>query len=301
MSWTRQELCKSAFAVRIFGTHEARFANVALIAVGDPMDHEMEEWWPIAPSRAQLAHDEVHLHRICLDQPDERVRALAAVLSTDEYERAERFRFARDQRRYIVGRACLRLLLAHYLEGERGDPHSITLQYGSHGKPELVGPLSVTSLKFNLAHSDQLALVALTLDHALGVDLERIRPLAALDQVAERYFAPEEAAALRDLPMPARQVAFFRCWTLKEAYLKGRGVGLSVELHSLAEPIEMVYPTGLVRDVGRAGEVAWWHLRSMVPFPGYIAALAVDAAPQRLLAHLSTARQNISTHLQARI
>ena len=223
------------------------------------------------------------MHRVCLDQPDERVRALAAVLSTDEYERAERFQFAKDQQRYMVGRACLRLLLAHYLEGDRGNPHSIALQYGPHGKPELVGPVNVTSLKFNLAHSDQLALVALTRDHALGVDLERIRPLAALDRVAERYFAPEESAALRDLPMPARQVAFFRCWTRKEAYLKARGVGLSADLHSLAEPIEMDNPAGLVRDVGSAGEVAWWHLRSLVPFPGYVAALAVDAAPQRLL------------------
>jgi 4'-phosphopantetheinyl transferase len=283
MSWKWQELCKSAFAVRIVGSQEALSANVALTAVGDPMDHEMEEWWPIAPSRAQLAPGEVHLHRICLDQPDERVRALAAVVSTDENERAERFRFARDQRRYIVGRACLRLLLAHYLEGERSDPHSITLQYGSHGKPELVGPVSVPSLKFNLAHSDQLALVALTWDHALGVDLERIRPLAALEPVAERYFAPEESAALRDLPMPARQAAFFRCWTRKEACLKARGVGLSVGLHSLAEPIGMGNTAHLVGDVGRAGEVARWHLRSLVPFPGYAAALAVDAAPQRLL------------------
>jgi 4'-phosphopantetheinyl transferase len=250
------------------------------------MDHEMEEWWPIAPSRAQLAHGEVHLHRICLDQPDERVRALAAVLSTDEYERAERFRFARDQRRYIVGRACLRLLLAHYLKGDRDDPHSITLQYGPHGKPELVGPVSVTSLKFNLAHSDQLALVALTWDHALGVDLERIRPLAALDRVTEHYFAPAESAAVRDLPMPARQAAFFRCWTRKEAYLKARGVGLTADRQSLAEPIDMDNPAGLVRAVGSAGEVAWWHLRSLVPFPGYVGALAVDAAPQRLLTFL---------------
>src|SRR5258707_11284919 len=63
-------------------------------------------WWPIAPSRARLAHGEVHMHRVCLDQPDDRVRALAAVLSTDEYERAERFQFAKDQQRYMVGRAC---------------------------------------------------------------------------------------------------------------------------------------------------------------------------------------------------
>src|SRR5260221_13118843 len=99
--------------------------------------------------------------RVCLDQPDERVRALAAVLSTDEYERAERFQFAKDHQRYMEGRACLRLLLAHYLEGERGNPRSIALQYGRHGKPVLVRPVDVDSFKYKTAHANRAAPVAL--------------------------------------------------------------------------------------------------------------------------------------------
>src|SRR5208282_2181592 len=115
----------------------------------------------------------------------------------------------------------LRVLLGHYLGVA---PGGIEFSYGPKGKPRLAAPVDV---RFNISHSGGLALFAFTLDCEIGVDVEHIRPLRDMQEIASRFFCAEEATELMSLPAHGREQAFYLCWTRKEAYLKAVGEGLS--------------------------------------------------------------------------
>ena len=110
------------------------------------------------------------------------------------------------------------------------DPGKLQFRYGPKGKPELAGKASQRPLHFNVSHSHGLALYAVTREHEIGVDVERIRPDLAGEKIAERFFSSREAATLRELPAHMRQKAFYTCWTRKEAYLKAIGQGITLHL-----------------------------------------------------------------------
>jgi 4'-phosphopantetheinyl transferase len=168
---------------------------------------------------------EIHLWLFSLEQMPECVESLRPLLCDDEQIRAGRFYTTALQQSFIVGRAVLRLLLGHYL----GLPaEEVRFAYGKRGKPFLLDH----RLQFNLAHSDTLALVGFTWDAALGVDLEAVRLVEDLDQVARSFFAPDEVHDLFSLPAAQRFPAFYSCWTRKEAYIKAESSGLHLPLDS---------------------------------------------------------------------
>ena len=173
--------------------------------------------WP-AP-----AADEVHLWQSRLDVTSEELTELCATLTESELERSASFRFDRDRARFIAARGQLRTLLARYLDAEVND---IVLSEGPHGKPRLAsGP---GWLRFNVAHSDAVAVFAVARDREVGVDLEEIRSDFPIDVVARHFYSPRERAELAGLPEGDRLRAAFDCWTRKEAYLKALGVGLAL-------------------------------------------------------------------------
>jgi 4'-phosphopantetheinyl transferase len=161
----------------------------------------------------------------------------------------------------------LRRLLGGFLGLE---PERVELRYGPHGKP------CVEGLRFNLAHSHELALYAFSRGRELGVDLERIRPLRDAAAIAERYFSAEENAVLRSLPEIQRHEAFFRCWTRKEAYLKALGDGLARPLDSFDVTLAPGEPARLLRVQGAPDEAARWSLLHLDPAPGFVGALAAE-------------------------
>ncbi len=181
---------------------------------------------PAAPSR-RLAAGEVDLWRVSLDQPPA-VMAVGSrdVLSPDEQERARRFFFERDRRRFTVGRSVLRHLLAGYLGC---DPAEIVFRYGANGKPELGSP-ATSDLQFNLAHSEGLALYGFTRAGEIGVDLEAIRELPDWEFIAATCFNPEEQQRVAKAPSDRRLAEFFAAWTRQEAVLKATGLGLGGEV-----------------------------------------------------------------------
>lgn len=185
--------------------------------------------------------------------------ALARSLSAPERERAGRFRFERDRRRFIVARARLRELLGARLGVP---PAAVELACGSNGKPALARRGAHAHWRFNVSHCDDVAVYAFSRSREVGIDVEAIRPLPAADAIAAQFFSPRESAAYRAAAPRDRPLAFFRCWTRKEAFLKALGVGLSVRLDEL--------------DVSecRLGENGAWRLDSFSPLPGFIAALA---------------------------
>jgi 4'-phosphopantetheinyl transferase len=180
--------------------------------------------WPLPADHCALAANDVHLWAAHLDLRLKALAHMAAILSEEEQERAGHFRFERHHNRFIAARGFLRSLLAIYLECA---PDELQFEYDQNGKPALTGTFAASGLAFNLAHSQDLALIAVTRLGPIGVDVEQIRPMADADELVERFFSPRENALFRTLPDDQKNAAFFKLWTRKEAWLKATGEGIS--------------------------------------------------------------------------
>ncbi|MEA2626058.1 MAG: 4-phosphopantetheinyl transferase [Candidatus Binatota bacterium] len=208
-----------------------------------------------------LGPGEVHLWRAPLDLGPAGVRRLEGVLAPEERARAERFRFAIDRDRYVAARGQLRTILAAYL---RRHPERLRFEQGAQGKPALAAEDERAGLRFNLAHSDAVAVFAVTRVGAVGVDVELVRADLPFDEMAERFLPPRDCDAIRGLLGTTRAEAFAACWTRKEAYLKASGVGLAgADERSGPFETDSFTPSD-------------WCLQRIDPQPGYVGALAVE-------------------------
>jgi 4'-phosphopantetheinyl transferase len=219
----------------------------------------------------------VHVWRIHLDARSP--RPPTPILSPDELARAGRFKFPGDREHFMAAREALRRILAGYLGAAA---ETLQFSYGAQGKPALEGSFARDGLDFNLAHSRGLALIAVSRGRRLGIDLEWIRPDVADEGIAERFFAPAEVQKLGALRREDRDLAFFRCWTRKEAYIKARGEGLSIPLNSFSVSLSPEETPRLVSVEGQPSEVSHWTLHELEPGSGFAAALAVEGLVSRL-------------------
>jgi 4'-phosphopantetheinyl transferase len=190
------------------------------------------------------------------------------MLSVDERNRAERFRFENLRRAFAISRGGLRFLLASYLGR---DPREIAFNYGPRGKPELQHS---SRLRFNLSHSGLVTLYAFTLDCEIGLDVEQVRDLPDHDAIAIRFFSAGEVTELRSLNPAERLAGFFRCWTRKEAYIKAVGDGLAIPLDQFQVTLLPGDPASILKTAGTSGSLKVWTLHHLEPVPGYIGALA---------------------------
>lgn len=196
------------------------------------------------------------------------------VLSPDEQERAARFRFAKDRVQYSASRGILRLLLSRCLKTK---PTDIRFSYNDHGKPFLPDEQNPAKLQFNIAHSHGLALCAFTLDRPIGVDIEQIRPEVATQEIAERFFAPEEVHTLLQLQPSEQAATFFECWTRKEAFIKARGLGLSLPLNQFVVAFGPGAKPALVSAKDDPQASSRWSIADLQPASGYKGAVAVES------------------------
>lgn len=203
------------------------------------------EHWNHANTPAPLRAGEVHLWRAGL-QPTEATRK---ALSPSDWRRAEAFHFERDRDRFIASRGIQRQVLAQYLGL---DADEVEFHAGEHGKPHLPD----TTLRFNLSHSDDLMLLAVTHGRELGVDVEYMKANVPFEMLADHYFDPDDAWDLRLLPAAQRPWKFYDIWTTTEAQLKASGLGLSQGTK--------------VPDADR------WSMMKFRPAEGYAAAVAVE-------------------------
>lgn len=208
-----------------------------------------------------------------LDLPEPDVQRMAGTLSPGELERAGRFRFERDRRRFVVSRAVLREILAARLGVE---PQSVSFRYGRFGKPELAGDFEASRIRFNVSHSHEGALYAVAHDRNVGVDLEHIREIDDLWALAERCFSHAENHALRSLTEPELRKGFFNCWTRKEAFLKATGNGLSFPLDQFDVSLLPGPGRRSLKLRGIPAEKTPWTLVSLESLPAYAAALVVE-------------------------
>ena len=222
--------------------------------------------------RSRLEPANVHVWRTWLNQPREAVEQLWKILAADERQRAEKFLFEHLRTRYVVGRGALRMLLGHYLEQA---PEDVVLNYGHQGKPEL----AEGELQFNLSHSHDLALFGFSLNRELGIDVEQVRAISDRDSIANRFFSPSEAEHLSQIPAADQDLAFFECWTRKEAYIKAIGDGLTYPLDGFRVAFGPGRRAELLAVDAQPTEVDRWNLIPIEPAPGYTAALIAERPP----------------------
>lgn len=239
----------------------------------DQADTAAWQGWKPAPEAPSLDGDEIQIWRVALERRAPEVTALEQCLAADEQVRADRFRFARDRRRYVVTRGVLRTLLGRMLDVA---PTEIRLQYGPEGKPSLSPAHGnvAKALQFNVAHSREVALLALAWETALGVDVEYIRELSDAEQIARRFFSAQEVASFLATPAEQRRTAFFRIWTRKEAFIKATGKGLSQPLGAFNVMTRGGHGLQYVQLDGRQTR---WRLWDLPAGAEYGAALAVWA------------------------
>ncbi|HEX6289771.1 MAG TPA: 4'-phosphopantetheinyl transferase superfamily protein [Herpetosiphonaceae bacterium] len=235
--------------------------------------------WAPPPASLTLEHDDVHVWRIALDQPAARLPYYAQTLAPNETTRASRFYFERDRHHFTVGRGALRMILSRYIGLA---PHELQFTYTSYGKPALSETTGGDSLRFNLSHSAGMALCAVTRNREVGVDIEGIRRLDDLKQIAGHFFSANESAVLHALPEEIQVDAFFTCWTRKEAYIKAIGEGLSMPLDCFDVSLVPGEPAALLAVRGNVEEAERWLLRELHPGPGYLAAIVVEGRDWRL-------------------
>jgi 4'-phosphopantetheinyl transferase len=235
--------------------------------------------WNRPAAEPAWPHDEVHIWRSTVDWTPESLDRLRQVLSPDERARVDRFIFEKDQRSHLVSRGWLRVLLGRYLDVPADQ---VVFEYGAYGKPRLAGRTQPSPhhapLQFNVSHSGEFVLIAVSAGRALGVDVERIRPDTEAVALAERYFSTHERAALAGLASGLQHDAFFNGWSRKEAFIKACGTGLAMPLDSFDVSLAPGETARLIATRPDADEARRWTMRAFDVADGYKAALAVEGS-----------------------
>ncbi|MET4575545.1 4'-phosphopantetheinyl transferase family protein [Ottowia thiooxydans] len=187
--------------------------------------------------------------------------ALLELLNPAEREQQARFHFGDDRLRYLVTRAMVRKVLSRYADVA---PKAWNFENNAYGRPEISGlHTQASGLRFNLSHTGGLIVLAVCRAFEMGVDVEHLDRKAALG-VAERFFSPVEAAELASLGLELQSQRFFDYWTLKESYIKARGMGLSIPLDRFSFAFPTPETVSLRTDPvlgDDAGRWQFWQLR----------------------------------------
>lgn len=216
-----------------------------------------------------IPSSQIHLWYCDLRKNVSRIDEYYLLLSSDEIEKAKRFKFEKDRNCYVISKAVLRSLLGGYLEK---DPKEVNFEYTSFHKPM---SSMKTPLKFNVSHSGYVAVFSFVKDVEIGVDIERIKDDFDVMDIAHRFFSISEIGALSKFSDSEKNRAFYRCWTRKESFIKAEGSGLSFPLDKFAVSINDDLNAELLETEWDVTEKNCWSLFSFVPRKEYIGAIAV--------------------------
>ncbi|HYW11285.1 MAG TPA: 4'-phosphopantetheinyl transferase superfamily protein [Longimicrobium sp.] len=232
-----------------------------------------DAWAPPPAGPVALGGDEVHVWRASLRPASDALARVERHLSPDERARAARFRFAEHRTAFIAGRGAQREILARYTGLA---PHALAYSETEYGKQSLAGAAASLDIRYNVSNSGDLALFAVVRGREIGVDLEKVKPMPDGLDIAQRFFSAPENEIFASIHESMRDVAFFNCWTRKEAYIKAVGQGLSMPLDRFDVAFAPGEPARLLRTRGDESEAARWSMLELHPGPGYIGALAVE-------------------------
>ena len=221
-----------------------------------------------------LSEGDVHIWLIALDDPAVNVGDIfREVLSEDEKTRASRLLTGVYRDRFVTARGYMRIILSRYLDMHPGE---IRFQYNKNGKPAIRPDVNSKHVSFNLSHSRNIALCAVTLNAAIGIDIEYPRLVPRAEKILERFFSELEREYFRTQPDKTKELAFMNLWTVKEAYSKALGRGLSSELRNidLSPVFSRESPTILSRATV-TGVQELWTVYRFRPGSEYVAALVL--------------------------
>jgi 4'-phosphopantetheinyl transferase len=212
-----------------------------------------------------------------LDDPVRR-RSSEALLSAEERARLDAFSFEQGRREFLLARVLARRSLSRHAPVS---PEAWRFELGEYGRPLVASPR--TRLSFNLSHTQGLAACVVSGEAEVGVDIEALDRNRETIALADRYFSPAEAAAVRAPPEAARRDRFFEYWTLKEAYLKACGIGLSLPMSHFSFDLSEGAPIGVRFAPSLCDEPSRWSFALLRPTPRHVAAVALrfdGAAPE---------------------
>ena len=232
--------------------------------------------WSPPPVELRLPGDRIHVWRSCLDVSTGEYQAYYSLLTSSECARAARYRFDEPRNRFIVARGILRQLLTLYTQLA---PEKLELHENAWGKPSLLAS-AADNLEFNVAHSNDLALFAFSRNRCIGVDVEFIHLIENVDQLVTNFFSDNEQRIFKNIPAALQLPAFYKGWTRKEAYIKGRGKGLTIPLNTFDVSMRPGEPAALLADHSDETAVQHWKIMDIHAGSEYIAALAFGDAQQ---------------------
>jgi len=231
--------------------------------------------WRAPTGSPRLRGSDVHVWSAPLRVPARVRRAMRALLTADEIKKADRLIVPEKREQSVVSRGTLRRLLCLYTGAH---PRELAFRYGKDGRPSLAD--DAHGLDFNVTHSGDLLLVAVTRGGVLGVDVECLRHDVDHSGVGKRFFSHSERKRLARAPDP--HAAFFRCWTRKEALLKARGTGLTTPLHQFDVTLLAHEKPRVVATRFDPPEKRRWSLVHLRPLRSYVGALCIEGAPRRV-------------------
>jgi len=226
-----------------------------------------------------LSHNEIHISFVFTDDIDD-VDLLAEyqdLLTQKEKKQWQRFYFARHRHQYLVTRALIRTTLSQYVDIL---PRDWRFTFNKHGRPEISQEHGDLNIRFNLSHTDGLVMCGVTTGNEIGVDVENKQRKNELLKIANRYFSPQEVVDLGQVPSSAQIHRFFEYWTLKESYIKARGMGLLLPLDQFSFRISHNRRAEISFDPRLKDEPKHWTFWRLLPSEKHLAAIAVKSLPK---------------------
>jgi 4'-phosphopantetheinyl transferase len=226
---------------------------------------------PIAAGDVQLWHARVPPQ----DDPALASRHMA-LLTPEERAQHTRFMFEKDRRRYLLTRALVRTVLSRYAPVA---PEDWRFQANAHGRPAIANDDALARrLCFNLSHTDALVVLAVTAGREIGIDVESTQRHAPLE-VADRFFSPQESAALRRLPAGDQPARFWELWTFKESYIKARGMGLAIPLDRFSFALDAPGDLSIAFEPGFDDTPARWQFRQFRLHGEFLVGVCAGTSP----------------------
>ena len=202
----------------------------------------------------------------------ESVKRCRARVSREDLARIERSASGADRHLRLVAWALVRTVLSRHAPVA---PDAWRFRETEHGRPEIAEPPLATPLRFNVSHTPGLAACVVAETDDVGLDVEDMRRRADIAKITRRFFAHSEISAIERVDEEHRTRAFFEHWTLKEAYLKARGAGLSLPLAEVAFSLAPDRPPGVSFGPAIGDTPAAWQFANLRPAPDYMAAVAI--------------------------
>jgi 4'-phosphopantetheinyl transferase len=248
----------------------------------DSQDNSCSGSRTAADSMIEIERGQIHLWFVFFD--DLRDQLLLSeyrkLLSAGEREQESRFLFDRDKHRYLVTRALLRLVLSKYADLA---PREWTFATNPYGRPEVANDSAEgRKIAFNISHTNSLIVLGIAQDRAIGVDTENLRAGRDSVDLANRYFAADEVAALRVLSREQQQRRFVEYWTLKESYIKARGMGLSIPLDQFSFHFSQNGRLQMDIAAAQSDSPSRWQFWQFQPAPQYLVAVCAERVPTQL-------------------